>query len=226
MVVDSNKTVNSYLDIVYSKEERPLTEYPFLLTRYLLGLFGIHKGAKLLDAGCGRGDFSRGFQEVGLEVFGCDISPNAAKGVLDKVETCNFDKDPLPYADNSFDVVYSKSLLEHLHNPDFFLTEVRRILKPGGLCLMLVPDWESNYKIYFDDFSHRTPFTTVSLQDLLKMTGFSESSAIRFRQLPIVWKWPLLNIVCALIAPFVPIRSKVTFFRWSRELMLIGSARK
>jgi hypothetical protein len=91
---------------------------------------------------------------------------------------------------------------------------------------MLVPDWESNYKIYFDDFSHRTPFTKVSLHDLLKMTGFVETSAVRFRQLPIVWKWPIINVFCAAIAPFVPIRSKIKFLRWSRELMIIGSGRK
>jgi SAM-dependent methyltransferase len=131
-----------------------------------------------------------------------------------------------PYPSNEFDVVFSKSLIEHLSDPLSYLEEARRVLKPGGLLITMVPDWQANFKTYFDDFTHRTPFTKVSLNDAYLMGGFKDVVVIKFRQLPVVWKYPVINIFCALISPFVPVRTKIKFLRWSRELMLIGSGRK
>ena len=135
---------------------------------------------------------------------------------------CDIESEKMPFEDKTFDVVFSKSFIEHLYYPERYLEEAYRVLKDGGILITLVPDWESNYKIYFDDFTHRTPFTNVSLEDAYKMYGFSEVDVFKFRQLPIVWKYPYLNKFCEAIAPLVPIRSKSNFFRWSRELMLVG----
>ena len=123
-------------------------------------------------------------------------------------------------------MLYSKSFIEHLYYPERYLSEALRVLKPGGKLITLVPDWESNYKTYFDDFTHRTPFTQASLTDAYKMYGFSEVTVYKFRQLPIVWKYPMLNYVSSAIAPFVPIRATNKFLRWSRELMLVGYGTK
>ena len=49
--------------------------------------------------------------------------------------------------------------MEHLVNPENYLKEAYRILKPGGKIISLIPDWEANYKIYYDDHTHKTPFT-------------------------------------------------------------------
>ena len=78
----------------------------------------------LLDLGCGRGEFLGNFQELGLDVCGVDISPEAsafAKGFT--VEVCDVENEPLPFDDNTFDVLYSKSFVEHLHNPGRYLEE-------------------------------------------------------------------------------------------------------
>ena len=48
---------------------------------------------------------------------------------------------------------------------------------------------KSNYKIFFDDFTHRTPFTVMALNDAYKMFGFKDVKVFKFRQLPIVWKY-------------------------------------
>ena len=68
----------------------------------------------------------------------------------------------------------------------------------------------------------KTPYTKYSLLDAYKIFGFNGSKAELFRQLPIVWKYPFLNYFCYLISPFIPVRTKNKFFRWSRELMVIG----
>jgi SAM-dependent methyltransferase len=65
-----------------------------------------------------------------------------------------------------------ESFLEQLREPSCFFSEAFRVLRPGGLLLSLVPDWEANYKTYFDDITHRTPFTSVALGDLYRMCDF------------------------------------------------------
>lgn len=218
-----------YLKVVYDEKSHPYSEYPLKLVSYLFQSFQMKPGMKLLEAGCGRGDFLLGFKKLGLDCHAIDLSPEAKKNMAEHdvpVELCNADQDKLPYPDNTFDVIYNKSFLEHLWHPDHFLREANRVLKPGGLILCLVPDWESNYKIYFDDFTHRTPFTNVSLNDIYQMCDFVNITVYKFRQLPVVWRFPYLNIFCAMISPFIPVRAKTKFLKWSRELMLVGSAYK
>lgn len=212
-----------YLQVVYDEKKRPYTDYPTKLCKYLFQAFEMRQGMKFLEVGCGRGEFIKKFQELGLNVEGVDISseaPNFQPSISIKV--CNIENTGLPFADSTFDVVYSKSLIEHLYNPGKYIEEARRILKPGGIFLSLVPDWEANYKIYFDDHTHRSPFTIVSLEDIYRIAGFQKVRAFKFRQLPIVWKYPVLNYFCAVISPFIPVRTHNKFLRWSRELMLIG----
>jgi len=212
-----------YLSVVYDEGSHPYTEYPKRLCHYLYQSFKLKPGMKMLEPGCGRGEFLRNFQELGLDVYGVDISAEVkAFAKTFPVEICDVENDLLPFEDSSFDVIYSKSFIEHLYYPERYLKEAYRVLKPGGKLITLVPDWESNYKVYFDDFTHRTPFTNVSLTDAYKMYGFDDVSVYKFRQLPILWKYPILNYLSASISPFVPARTTAKFLRWSRELMLVG----
>jgi len=214
---------SGYLSVVYDEGSHPYTEYPKQLCYYLYQSFGLQPGMKMLEPGCGRGEFLGNFQELGLDVYGVDISPEAAEFSSNfPVALCDVENESLPFQDNTFDVIYSKSFIEHLYYPERYLSEAIRVLRPGGKLITLVPDWESNYKKYFDDFTHRTPFTQVSLTDAYKIYGFSDITVYKFRQLPVVWKYPLLNYVSAVITPFVPVRTTNKFMRWSRELMLIG----
>ncbi len=219
-----------YLSVVYDEGSHPYTDYPPKLCAYLFQAFQMKPGMKILEPGCGRGEFLKNFQKLGLTCTGLDCSAEtysllAESGIA--LEVYDVEKGRgLPFPDNSFDIVYNKSFLEHLRQPDKFLNEARRVLKPGGMLLCLVPDWEANYKIYFDDFTHRTPFTVVALRDIYLMCDFERISVYKFRQLPIVWRFPFLNYFCAAISPFVPVRTKNKFLRWSRELMLVGCAYK
>lgn len=217
-----------YLKVVYDSKSHPQSTYPGKLASYLFQTFRMEKGQKFLEPGCGRGEFLTEFQKLGLECYGLDLSPHAGTlcPTVELKKEIDLENDKWPFPDNYFDVVYSKSLMEHLRNPDKFLAEARRVLKPGGKILCLIPDWEANYKIYFDDFTHRTPFTRVALSDILNMTDFSSVKVYKFRQLPIVWRYPSINMFCAFISPFIPVRTQNKFLKWSRELMLIGYAEK
>ena len=217
----------NYLSVVYDEKSHPYSDYPKKLCAYLFQSFGFKEGMKMLEPGCGRGEFLKNFKDLGLDVVGVDASPEAIAFVdgLD-IKLCDIENEKLPFDDNTFDVIYSKSFIEHLYYPEKYLEEAYRVLKPKGMLLTLVPDWESNYKTYFDDFTHRTPFTKMALTDAYKMYGFKEVRAFKFRQLPIVWKYPLMNYFCAFISPFIPVRTQNKFFRWSRELMLVGIGKK
>ena len=217
-----------YLKVVYDTNSHPLTTYPSKFTSYLFHSFGMKKGEKFLEPACGRGEFLSEFKKLGLDCYGIDLSEHAGTMCLDieVKKKVDLENDKWPYPDNYFDIIYNKSIMEHLRNPDKFLAEAKRVLKPGGKILCLIPDWESNYKTYFDDFTHRSPFTSVSLTDILKMSDFNKIKVFKFRQLPIVWRYPFINIFCSLISPFIPVRTQNKFLRWSRELMLIGYAEK
>ncbi|MEA1956698.1 MAG: class I SAM-dependent methyltransferase [Campylobacterota bacterium] len=219
--------MSDYLNVVYSEENTPYTDYPKQLAKYLFDAFEMKRNHKMLEIGCGRGEMLRNFKELGLDVKGIDLSPKAPEFNKDiDIKVGNVEEEKLPYEDNSFDIVYSKSVLEHFYYPERYIKEVYRVLKPKGLILTLVPDWEANYKTYFDDYTHRTPFTSVSLNDILEIHNFKDVNVYKFRQLPLLWKYPFLNYFSAAISPFIPVRTKIKFLRWSRELMLISSARK
>jgi ubiquinone/menaquinone biosynthesis C-methylase UbiE len=113
--------MSDYLKIKYNKNDRPYTDYPRRLISYLFTHFEMKKGTKLLEPGFGRGEHLRIFRDLGLEVYGMDISPEAPDLANDlDISVCNLDNEKLPYSDNFFDVVYSKSFLEHLRDPSFF----------------------------------------------------------------------------------------------------------
>ena len=219
--------VKNYLSVVYDEKSHPYSDYPKKLCAYLFQSFELEEGMKLLEPGCGRGEFLNNFKDLGLDVFGVDISPEAVafENGLD-VKLCDVENEKLPFNNNTFDVIYSKSFIEHLYYPEKYLEEAYRVLKSNGILLTLVPDWESNYKIYYDDYTHRTPFTKMALTDAYKMYGFKEVRVFKFRQLPIVWKYPIINYLCAFMSPFIPVRTQNKFFRWSRELMLVGIGKK
>jgi SAM-dependent methyltransferase len=220
--------VADYLKVVYDTKSHPQTSYPGKLCSFLFHTFQMKKGQTFLETGCGRGEFLEEFKKLGLECKGIDLSEYSGSMCPD-VEVkkkVDLENDIWPFPDNYFDIIYNKSLMEHLRNPDKFLIEARRVLKPRGKIICLIPDWESNYKTYFDDFTHRTPFTSVSLNDIYQITDFQNIKVFKFRQLPIVWRYPFLNLFCKIISPFIPVRTQNKFFRWSRELMLIGYAEK
>ena len=224
------KNKNSkYLETIYSDEYTPRTSYPSKLALRLFNKYKFNASQSLLEVGCGRGEMLREFKNLGLLCTGIDRDSFYENEIIAdgmKFKAFNLSESPFPYEDNSFDIVYTKSFVEHIDNPEFFLNECKRVLKPNGKILNLVPDWEANMQIFYDDHTHIRPYTTKSLSDLYRLIGFGSISVNTFRQLPIVWKYPMLNYFCALISPLIPVRTENKFFRWSRELMLIGVGKK
>jgi len=107
-----------------------------------------------------------------------------------------------PYEDSSFDVVYTKSFIEHLSDPKVFLDESFRVLKSGGKIITLTPDWETNFKKFYDDCTHKRLYNVVSLKGVLQSHGFQDIEVFKFRQLPITRRFRVANLLPALLSFF------------------------
>jgi SAM-dependent methyltransferase len=92
-------------------------------------------GKRALDVGSGRGSL----QDLVDDYTGLDISPTAARFYHKKFVLGSATS--LPFAANSFDVVWSIHVLEHVPNPEQALEEMRRVAKNGTL-LYLLPAWD------------------------------------------------------------------------------------
>lgn len=218
-----------YLNVVYSEKIKPHTNYPQQLCQYLSKRFNMKQADNLLDVGCGRGDFTKGFKDLGMEVLGVDLEKGNSemlKGI--EVKLGDIENQPLPFRDEIFDFVFSKSVIEHFKTPDNFIKEIYRVLKPGGRIITMTPDWQSQRRIFYDDYTHAHPYTVNSLSSLLKIYGFKDVVSENFYQLPIIWKHSWIKIFAKFLQLFGPVKKihKNKFIRWSRELMVLGTGIK
>ena len=228
----------NYLELNYSKEEYDVNMFPQKLCDYIIDNYFnyTNKSPKtLLDIGSGKGSALVGFKRRGLEVNGIDKREECLEILSDfDIRDCNFENEKFPFEDNTFDYVYSKSVLEHVFNTQNIVEETYRVLKPGGITVQLTPDWLSDYKIFWDDPTHVKPFTRKGLQNAFELNHFSNVKSERFYMLPFIWKYPWLIILVKLLA-LMPTKYKWkdkqelkqrVLIRHSKERMLLVSAMK
>lgn len=230
--------MKNYLNTYYSEEKRPRTDYPVKLIEYLINKYFNSSHEKVLDIACGRGDQLRAFSLLGKKVTGLDRDTDAIKMCApNDIIISDISKKGIPIADSSFDVVFNKSIIEHLHNPETLLEEGHRILRKDGLIITMCPSWvHSGWGPFYQDHTHVTPFTIPSLRDIHIKCGYQIIDVCNFRQLPLVWKYPWLIIFTEIIRklpiPFKP-QHQIAFsgslnkiIRFSNEVMLLCVARK
>jgi len=114
----------------------------------------ISPGDRILDAGCGAGKFFRmGLaRRPGCHVVGADLGQNLrANSEINSAVRANLKN--LPFANNSFDVVNCRLVIEHLDAPRAALQEFHRVLKPGGRLAIFTP----NLLHYFGAAARCTP---------------------------------------------------------------------
>lgn len=142
---------------------------PFFITRRYLYLH-IRKfseyisGGRLLDVGCGTKPYESFFKVnayIGLDYHkeGANANPKA---------DAFYDGGRFPFKKAEFDFALATEVLEHVFQPDFFISEIHRVLKPGGLCIITVPFlWDEHEQPY--DYAR---YTSFGLRALVQKHGF------------------------------------------------------
>ncbi len=158
-------------------------EYP--LCREFMDLWGRHDGEVILDYGCGPGNDLAGFlvHTRARQVIGMDISARSLdlarrrlalhKVGLDRVRMIQITDTTLtiPLPDNSVDYVHSAGVLHCTSHPDVLLTELFRVLKPGGRACVMVYNrdslWLHLYTAYLRQIIEGT-FADLSLEEAFR----------------------------------------------------------
>jgi ubiquinone/menaquinone biosynthesis C-methylase UbiE len=125
----------------------------------------IAKGKRVLDLACGEGYGSRILAGTATSVVGVDIDENAiahasAKYGLTNLQFISGSITAVPiHDDRSFDVVVCFEAIEHIEDQDSLLSEVKRLLTPGGVFIVSTP----NKAVYHDEPSYENPFHVKEL---------------------------------------------------------------
>jgi SAM-dependent methyltransferase len=122
--------------------------------QYLLDLaFKLHQevpGLRFLDYGCGKGELAEAGRRMGLDAHGADIfyaaNPESREDLRAKGALGNYIHEIIdqrtPFENNSFDVVVSNMVFEHVEDLEAVSTEIHRILRPGGYLIAGFPTLE------------------------------------------------------------------------------------
>ena len=141
---------------------------------------------RVLDAGCGSGWFVERLTRAGYEAHGVDLSTAAVAEAKKRCPEATLLaaslEERLPYPDGHFDAVWSTEVIEHVFDPQAFLAELARVLRPGGMLVLTTPfhGRAKNVAIALAGFDrHYDPvgphirfFTVASLSRILLENGF------------------------------------------------------
>jgi SAM-dependent methyltransferase len=118
----------------------------------------------LLDVGCGTKPYRSLFKVKSYQGLDIDSPTTRELGVADDL----YDGALFPYDNETFDSALCNQVLEHIFNPDKFLSEINRVLKHGGKFLLTVPFvWDEHEQPY--DYAR---YSSFGLQALLIKNGF------------------------------------------------------
>ncbi|WP_394738923.1 methyltransferase domain-containing protein [Natronococcus roseus] len=147
-----------------------------------LELLEFEPEATVLDVGCGTGFATEGLLEHVDEVYAVDQSEHQLEQAYAKlgkrappVHFHRGDAERLPFATDTFDVVWSSGSIEYWPNPILALREFRRVLKPGGQVLVVGPNYPENpiaqrladaMMLFYDEYEADRMFKAAGFEDV------------------------------------------------------------
>lgn len=192
---------NGYRNYRFGLRERPASVWgvPVMMLippyRALLDSSGRHlpkcpKG-RLLDVGCGNGDFLQLAQQAGWQAVGVEPDPKAVAIARARGLTVHHGGlETLSAESETYDGITMNHVIEHVHDPRTTLTHCYRLLKPGGWLWLETPNLDAQgharygeYWIGLDIPRHLVVFTDRALQQLLTEVGFARIERLPYAPL-------------------------------------------
>lgn len=144
---------------------------PYFIVRYRIDrsvkAIGQKSHGRLLDFGCGSRPYEHHFVNV-TEYIGMDIEVSGHPDEKKRADIY-YDGKTVPFEDDTFDVVFSSEVFEHVFNADELFAEIARVLKPGGALFLTLPfafpEHEQPY-----DFARYTQFGITSVLERAGLT--------------------------------------------------------
>jgi len=146
---------------------------------------------RLLDVGCGEGTFIKRMEELGFEVYGCDIAEEPirfAREVYGLRNVIASRAEELPEDWKDFDVITAFEVLEHTENPLGFLKCLYNLLKPGGYLILSVP-LSGQFRERTNPPEHLTRWNLKALKLAIEKAGFLKEEYRTFSSLYFYYKW-------------------------------------
>ena len=161
-------------------------------------------GARVLDVGCGVGQVVGRLAAAGFEAFGVDVSePNIAKA-RKQSELCQlYDGQRLPFPDRHFASVGALNVLEHVDEPEAFITELVRVVEVGGRMVLSSPNF---FRVFgFRDYHPRMRGVRNKWRNWRRLSEKRrqiqlDASSVRFDRMPPILKEPFTPDDDAIVA--------------------------
>lgn len=176
--------MRDYYEELWQRLPEQLSAPDWELRRSFL-LAAVREGDRALDLGCGEGDFTAELERAGARAIGVDVAEAALVRARSRHPELDFRltaiEGPLPFEDNRFELVWASEVIEHVPDTARWLSEVRRVLVPGGQLLLSTPS-HGRVRVALggiERFSepvgdHLHLYTRSSLVTVLNEFGFSE----------------------------------------------------
>ena len=191
-------------------------QYLAELTRYN----GAPSG-RLLEVGCGEGDFLCEAETAGYKVLGVEYAEAAcmtANARLQSGEVVQGELADAKLPDSHFDVCVLNDVIEHVRDPLALLREVRRVLRPGGAIFIATPcldswsarmmkerwmEWKPEHLTYFNKANIQTALLKAGFQDVVVQPGWKILSfdyvKAHFEKFPVPFFTPALRMLGTLL---------------------------
>lgn len=167
-ILDTNINDSQHYNALWERRDFKLDYSEPIRTNKLLEKFN---GGRFIDLGCGVSTNCEVVKSNGEEIWAMDISDKLIKSLRHRFPEINYFAGSvldIPIKDNYFDYAVAGELLEHIENPKMALKEIMRILKPGGILAVSVPN--NDMGGYAKEW-HLWSFTEEELRELLKEFG-------------------------------------------------------
>lgn len=153
-----------------------IDEFHFKCLTHLAKNFFPYKDSIIVDIGAGWGHCLIPLKTIGYKrLIAIDIDTSASEKLeKEGIQFINSDieKEKLPFQNSTIDVVLSFFVIAHLKDPTNFLGETFRVLREGGIFIIVTPDWRKQYKTFWRDHTHVHPYDKISIRRLLRCFKF------------------------------------------------------